>query len=307
MSESFYNILEVPETASSDDIKKSYRQLSLKFHPDRNNNSAESNAKFQKISEAYETLGDLEKRKAYDMSKNNPFSNIMSGRGGNPMDDLFSQLFGHGMQQHGFPFGQGSPFGPNVQIFRNGVPVNMQQGLQKPTPIVKTINIKMETVLVGINIPIEIERWMNENGNKVFEKETIYVDIPKGIDDGEIIIIRDKGNMLNDDIKGDIKLFIKIDNNTEFKRNGLDLCFNKTITLKEALCGFTFELNYLNGKSYTITNAGGNIVPSGFRKIIPNMGFTRDSHVGNLIIIFDVTFPAKLSSDVISELQKIDF
>ena len=183
----------------------------------------------------------------------------------------------------------------------------MQQGLQKPTPIIKTINIQIETVLTGLNMPVEIERWMNENGNKVFEKETIYIDIPKGIDDGEIIIIRDKGNMISDSVKGDIKLFIKIDNNTEFKRNGLDLFINKTITLKESLCGFTFELNYLNGKSYTINNNAGNIVPSGFRKIIPNMGFTRDANVGNLIIIFDVTFPAKLSVEVLEVLKTIDF
>jgi DnaJ-class molecular chaperone len=303
----YYSILEVQENATSDEIKRSYRQLSLKFHPDRNVNNPDACGKFQKISEAYETLGDVDKRKEYDMSKSNPFMKMMSGVSGNginPIDELFSQLFSQGGMSQG-----GMSFPPGVQMFRNGVQVNMQHGggLQKPVPIIKTINIKLETVLTGVNQPVEIERWIVENGNKVFEKETMYIDIPKGIDDGEIIIIRDKGNILNDNIKGDIKLFLKIDNNTEFKRGGLDLFLNKTITLKEALCGFTFELNYLNGKSYTINNNAGNIVPSGFRKIIPNMGFERDARVGNLIIIFDVTFPISLSVEVLEALKKIDF
>ena len=313
MSNDFYTVLEVGDSATSDEIKKSYRQLSLKYHPDRNrnNNNPEACGKFQRINEAYETLGDSEKRKKYDMSKNNPFIKMMSGGNGiNSIDELFTQLFSHeGMNQQGMGMEMGMGFGPGVQIFRNGVNSHpgFQKQIQKPMPIVKNINIEMGTVLLGVNLPVEIERWINDNGNKVFEKETMYIDIPKGIDDGEIIIIREKGNILNDNTIGDIKLFIKIDNNTEFKRNGLDLLFNQTITLKESLCGFTFELNYLNGKSYTINNTAGNIVPSGFKKIIPNMGFARDSRVGNLIIIFSVTFPSKLNEDVFTALQKIDF
>ena len=82
MSESFYNILGVPETASKDDIKKAYRSLSLKLHPDRNPNNLEAVSKFQKINEAYETLGDEQKKEEYDMMNKNPFFRMASHSGG---------------------------------------------------------------------------------------------------------------------------------------------------------------------------------------------------------------------------------
>ena len=156
-------------------------------------------------------------------------------------------------------------------------------------------------------MPIDIERWLIHDGHKIFENETLYVTIPKGVDDGEIVLIKDKGNIAREDCKGDIKIIIKIENNTEFKRSGLDLIYVKTITLKEALCGFTFELKYITDKVYTINNNSGNIISSGYNKIIPNMGFSRDQHIGNLIIMFDIKFPDKLSEEVIAQLKEIDF
>jgi DnaJ-class molecular chaperone len=77
--------------------------------------------------------------------------------------------------------------------------------------------------------------------------------------------------------------------------------------VKEALCGFSFELKYITGKTYTITNNSGNIISHGYRKIIPNMGFSREQHNGNLIIIFTVKFPEKLTDEVMEQLKKIDF
>ncbi len=141
----------------------------------------------------------------------------------------------------------------------------------------------------------------------MFENETLYITVPKGIDEGEIIILRDKGNISSEDCKGDVKLFIKIENNTEFKRNGLDLILEKTISVKEALCGFTFELKYITGKVYTINNSSGNIINDGYKKIIPNMGFSREQHVGNLIIVFNIKFPEKLGEETLEQLKKIDF
>jgi len=85
----------------------------------------------------------------------------------------------------------------------------------------------------------------------------------------------------------------------------LDLIVQKKISLKEALCGFSFELKYINGKLYTINNNSGNIIPHEYHKIIPNMGLSRDSHTGNLIIIFHVEFPTVLTTDQIDNLRKI--
>ena len=314
MATNFYEILEIPETANLDDIKKSYRKLSMIYHPDKNKNNPESTAKFQKISEAYETLGDKDKKNEYDMTRNNPFIKMMNphgspfGQGMNPVDEIFSSFFGMPFGQ-GAPFGQGSPFGPNIRVFHNGVQVNQQQPnfLQKPTSIIKNVVVPINKILTGTIMPIDIERWLIHDGHKIFENETLYVTIPKGVDDGEIVLIKDKGNIAREDCKGDIKIIIKIENNTEFKRSGLDLIYVKTITLKEALCGFTFELKYITDKVYTINNNSGNIISSGYNKIIPNMGFSRDQHVGNLIIMFDIKFPDKLSEETIAQLKETDF
>jgi len=313
MSENYYEILEIPETSTIDEIKKSYRRLSMIYHPDKNKNNMDTTAKFQKISEAYETLGDPEKKKEYDMMKNNKFINMMNGGvhpGQNPMEDLFANLFGGIPFGHMHSFSPGSGFGTNFRIFHNGIPVNPEgfvQGLNKPTPIIKNVVIPIDKILTGTTIPMDIERWIIQDGHKIFENETIYVTVPQGIDEGEIIILREKGNVSREDCKGDIKIFIKIENNTEFKRSGLDLLFEKNISIKEALCGFSFELKYVTGKIYTINNNSGNIISHGYRKIIPNMGFTRDQHIGNLIIIFNVKFPDKLTDEVLDQLKKIDF
>ena len=344
MSDNFYKVLGVDEKASKEEIKKSYRTMQMKYHPDKNNNSQDAINMTQKLNEAYETLGDDEKRQEYDATRNNPFL-----KGGSnmdvPMDDIINMMFGGlggfpgvpgmggirvggipglhsmggmnmgGMNMGGFPGVHSMPGFPGIHglppvtkihFFQGGNPMNFQQ-LQKPQSINKNIIIKLSQVLTGATIPLEIERWLMENGMKVFESETIYVTVPKGVDDGEMVLLKDKGDVVNENCKGDIKIFVKIENDSIFRRVGLDLVLEKKITLKEALCGFSFELTYINGKSYTLNNNSGNIIPSGFRKVIPNMGLERDQHKGNMVIEFDVQFPEKLSEPVITALKSIDF
>ena len=320
MSETFYNILGIDEKATQEEIKKAYRNLSFKFHPDKNPGNPDATSKFQKISEAYETLGDSQKREEYDMMGKNPFFRQHgAGMGGMevPMDDIFKMFFGGGIPgfpgfPQGFPGGpgfppggmQGFPPGAKIHVFHGG-PMGFQQAIQKPSPIVKNIVISMEQVLNGTTVPLEIERWIVENGNKVFEQETVYLTIPQGVDDGEMVILRDKGNVINDSVKGDIKVFVKVENETAFKRNGLDLILEKKITLKEALCGFSFEIKYINGKSYTLNNNKGNIIPPDYQKVYPNMGLTRDEHKGKMIIHFQLEFPDTLTEQQINKLAEI--
>jgi len=311
-----YSILGLTSSATKEEIKKAYRSLSLKFHPDKTGGNLDAITKFQKISEAYETLGDEQRKAEYDfMGKNQ--SMRMGGCQEMPfqdMEDILSAIFGGG-GGGGPMFGGGGSFGgnvgPKIHVFRaggGGMPMpNMffEHALQKPAPIIKTITITMDVVLSGGKIPVEIERFIVEHGHKIFETETIYVDIPKGIDDNEIIILRDKGNVQSENSKGDIKLFIKVNNNTNFERRGLDLIMNKNITLKESLCGFSFDLNYVNGKNYTLNNSSGNIIPPEYVKVIPNMGLTREGHTGNLLVHFHVDFPEKLSEEKMSALREI--
>jgi DnaJ-class molecular chaperone len=276
---------------------------------------------FQKIGQAYETLGDDYKREEYNQSRSNPFFRMNSHRGGGGMDmdvdDIFKAFFGGGVEGDngfpGFPFPMGMGMGPggfsasmgpggNIHVFSSR---GRGGGFTKPTPIIKNVEITIEQVLSGSTIPLIIERWIIQNNNKVFENETLYIEIPKGIDDNEIIILRDKGNTMNDSIKGDVKIFIKINNNTLFQRSGLDLFLSKTISLKDSLCGFTFELKYLNGKTYTLNCNSGNIIHPGYKKILPNMGITREAQSGNLIIDFQVEFPEKITEEQILQLRNI--
>jgi DnaJ-class molecular chaperone len=314
---SYYDTLEVPKTATIDEIKKSYRKLSLKYHPDRNPGRPDMVSKFQEIGEAYEVLGDEQKKEEYDMMQNSPFA---GGKGN--IDELFSNLFGmnfasmrpmdHMDMSHmgmGGPMGMGMggisingiPFGgPGIRIFRQGQPVH-----QKPAPITKTLVISMEQVLDGAIVPIEIERWLIENDTKMYETETLYVTIPKGVDDNEIIVLKDKGNFVAESCIGDLKIVIKVNNEGPFERYGLDLLFHKTISLKESLCGFSFELPYIGGKAFSINNNGGNVIPSEYKKTIPKLGLSRDNQTGNMIILFHVKFPEKLTPEQIESIKTI--
>jgi len=303
-----YKTLEVPETASQEEIKKAWRRLTLLYHPDKTGGNPEATEKFRAVSEAYKALETPEKRKEYDMMRANPFFSQQMPMPMNmnhaSMDDLFGALFGlNGFNVNGM--------GPNIRVFHNGVPQNGFGSpfpfVQRPAPINEILEVPIDKILTGTTVPLEIERWILQDGSKIFEKETIYVSVPKGIDDGEILTITNKGNILRDDCKGDIRVHIKMNNPTEFKRFGLDLVLEKTITVKEALTGFNFELKYITGKSYTITNNTGNIICNGYKKVIPNMGFSRDEHNGNLIIVFSVKFPEKLSPEVLAQLKAIEF
>jgi DnaJ-class molecular chaperone len=256
-------------------------------------------------------LSDDQKKQEYDMMRNNPFMNLNGNFGANVnvnMDDILGSLFGAQMGMPfgmgmGFPPGMGLPPGMKIHVMRGG-PQGFHQ-IQKPASIMKNVTITIEQVFNGTSIPVEIERFIMESGIKVFEKETVYITIPKGIDDGEIITLKDKGNSHDNDNKGDIKIYIKVENNTMFERSGVDLLTNKTISLKEALCGFTFDLKYINGKIYTLNNNSGNIIVPNYKKVIPNMGLTRDGHTGNLIITFTIEFPAQLTEEKMKLLKDI--
>ena len=307
MSENYYTILGVNEKSTKDEIKKAYRGLQMKYHPDRNQGNQDCINMTQKINEAYETLSDEQKRSEYDVIRNNPFMKMGSNGNMNmnmnmnnanvPLNDIFNMMFGGGNLHN-------IPNGAKVHIFHGGN-MNVQNALNKPVPLMKSLQINMSQVFTGVSLPLEVERWTMENNTKVFEKETIYVDIPPGIDNNEMIVLRDKGNIISENCKGDVKVNILVQNNTAFKRSGLDLILDKKITLKDALCGFTFNLDYINGKNYTLNNNKGSIVPPEYKKMYPGMGLKRGEHKGNMIIQFHVEFPEKLSIEQIDKLSEI--
>ena len=317
----YYKVLGVDESASQDEIRKAYRKLSLLHHPDKNQGNPESEEKFKNINEAYQAIGDEGERKKYDMSRKNPFASMLGGQGGqggqggggghsgmNPMGDIFKMFFGGqmgggipgmpGMQgMGGFPTG-------NIRVFQNGQPVDVNM-LNKPPPIMKNIVISLEQAYQGAQIPVQIERWLFEDGIRKCENETLYIPIQKGMDDKEMIILRERGNIMDSNLKGDVKIVITIQNTTIFKRDGLNLHIDKEISFKDSLCGFNFIIPHISGKQLRFMSEAGLPIKEGLVKVIPGFGMERENNKGNLCIKFAVKYPEKLTEEQIEKLREI--
>jgi DnaJ homolog subfamily B member 4 len=330
----FYDILGVSRNANESEIKKAYRKMSLEYHPDKNS-SPSASSKFQEINEAYETLGDVQKRKQYDMFGNSdgPF-----GAGGGGMPFGFPFPGGPNIRVHtmngGRP-GPGGPSGPNIahifEQFFNGpmggifeemesdnqssVP-NMpnirifRQGPDKspfvrsqspPPPVEKTIPITLEQAYSGFQLKMEVEGCNDPNEN------SMDIQVPAGIEHDEIMIISNKGSS-NQFGRGDLHLHFTIEKHEFFERKNMDLHCKKTISLKEALCGFTISIQHVSGKLIRLSNQKQNIVTPGFVREIPNFGMQRPQNgrpTGKLVIEFDVQFPAALTVEQKEQLEKI--
>jgi len=294
-----YDTLGIQKDASMDQIKKAYRKLSLKYHPDRNN-APDTVPRFHAINEAHEILVDQGKRQQYDNELNGfgHRGDMMNGPEFHDINNIFKSFFG---------MPGGMPGGPDIHFFHGGGFQNpFFENMNKPPPIVRNLALTLEQAYNGGSFPIEIEKWNVVNNVKTVEKQTIYINVPVGIDDNEIIILQDIGNSVNQTMKGDIKLCINITNGTSFQRQGLDLIYKKSITLKEALCGFEFEMKHMNGKSMNFKNlASPTIIKPGFKKVIPEFGMKREGRVGNLIIDFDITFPDELTVEKMKAIAEI--
>lgn len=194
----------------------------------------------------------------------------------------------------------------NTSLITISPTTQQQQPNNQPIPTMQmTLDVTMDEVMNGGILPMRIRRTVCENNTQRDEPETIYVTVSKGVDDGEIIYIREKGNIEHGQ-SGDIRISVRVVNTSILIRDGLNLICNHTITLKESLCGFIFHLPHPNGKVYTINNLdNGLVTPTGYKKIIPKLGIPRDSCIGNLTICFTVSFPASLSPVIRSAIAEL--
>ena len=313
MSSSYYDILGVAQDADETTIKKAYRKLSLEFHPDRNSDPA-AKSKFQEINEAYEHLSDGQKRAQYDMMQAGGgmphfggggmppgFQAHFSGMPAGIPSEIFNMMFGGGMPG-GMPGG--------IHVFHmdgNGGGFNpFQQQIPKPPSIIQNIQISFEQSYAGCTLPISVEKWLQNGNVRNIVTEVMYLTIPAGTDNKEVIIMQECGNTINDQLKGDVKFVIDVQNNSAFVRQGMDLVYRKQLSLKEALTGFAFEVPHVSGKMLAINNkTNSTVVSPNYRKVIPNLGMMRNNHSGNLIIEFDVLFPETLTKEQIDTLIEI--
>jgi DnaJ-class molecular chaperone len=256
----FYDDLEVEENATPEDIKKQYRKLSLQFHPDRPTGDA---AKFKTINEAYEVLSDNVQRQQYDQSLHVPDIMEMLFQGRQRPDSLFEMMFN-----------------ANEPILF----------MMKPPPLKINLELTLEQAFLGCCTPVNVDR----RGQRT---ETVYVDVPPGVDDNEVLTLPGKGSTGPDGSVGDLKIGLTVRNTTKFVRHGLDLTYTHPISLKEALCGFLFELEYFEEKRIKINNTTGTVISPSFKKVIPNLGMQRDHNRGSLTINFDIAFPTTLTPE----------
>jgi DnaJ-class molecular chaperone len=175
----------------------------------------------------------------------------------------------------------------------------------EPKPPLISINatVTLEHVCQGATVPLEMERW-NVNSEGVHELSTHveYISVPMGTENGEVIILSNRGNETGDGTRGDVKVTFIVEEHPIFKRNGLDIVVEKNITLKEALCGFVFDIEHVNGKKFSFNSSSGNIIRDGLIKTIPRLGLHRGNEKGNLNVVFRVIYPDKLSEEQIKIL-----
>jgi DnaJ-class molecular chaperone len=323
---SYYQILNVDPHSTFEDIKKSYRTLSFKNHPDKNPGNSAAEEKFKKINEAYETLKDNTKRKQYDFDLflkdnetkqhelNDQLNDILGGLFQNiskmsnkpskkkSFMDIFSQSISEDIPHEQMDF---LKF-PNVASFdnKNKFQENVYEKVEIPDDIIQELTITFNQAFNGCCLPVEISREIR-NGNKFYEEtELIYIDIPKGIDNKELIILEKKGHIIGNE-QSNLKIQILLAQHDIFTRDGMDLLKKIDITFKESICGFKFVAEHLNGEQLKLNSSRGNVIQNGDRKIIPNLGFKRGERCGNLIIEFNVISPKRIQEEKLKVLEEI--
>lgn len=238
MSKSLYDTLEISENASSEDIKRAYRKLARKYHPDINKDAG-AEEKFKEINAAYEVLSDENKKAQYDrfgdaMFGGQNFHDFSRQQGSNVnLDDLLSSLFGQG----GFSQGNGARFN-----FGNGGFSNFGARDDFGFSGFSTHNLDIKD---SIQIPFE-NAALGGSYHYDGRSGSFDIKIPVGIQDGETIRLKGKGSSQNGR-SGDLLLKVKVLNSNAYQRDGDDLYQNIDTPLKTALFGGKIALPTLYG------------------------------------------------------------
>ena len=237
----YYDILGVNKSASDEELKKAYRKLAMKYHPDRNPNKKEAEERFKELNEAYAVLSDKEKRKQYDTFGQEGFRQRFSQEDifrGFDFEDIFSNLFG-GRGRREFRSGGRGGFDFS-DLFGRGGYQDMGRMPQKGEDMYYEWPITLEEAAFGGEKKVSLPK-----GGKV---EEIYVKIPPGIPSGKKLRVSGKGAAgRNSGPPGDLYLQISIRNHPIFVREGEDLIVEKEIAFSEAVLGTTMEVPTLEG------------------------------------------------------------
>jgi curved DNA-binding protein len=294
----YYQMLGVAKTASDEEIKKSYRKLAMKYHPDKTKGDKAAEEKFKQISEAYAVLSDKEKRQQYDTfgsagfqqrySQEDIFKNF-------DFSDIFRDIgFGGARFSSGrkggvrFSFGGGQPFGHFGQ----------QEVAAKGSDLVYELPLTIEEIINGAQKTLSFQ-----HGDR---QETLTVKIPKGMVPGKKVRLSGKGDPgYSGGPAGD--LFIKsiLMEHPVYELKGHDVIMKRPIRLTEALLGTTIVVTTIDGKEFNLK------VPPGIRANtkmriaghgVPHMN---ESRQGDLYVLIEIQIPSHLNSEQIQLVEKL--
>jgi len=291
----YYKVLEIKKDASTDDIKKAYRKLARKYHPDLNPNNEEANKKFQQINEANEVLSDPEKRKKYDrygnewqhadqfnaqqqqrqsQGRSRGGAGGFSGFGGDDFSDFFSSMFGGGGARSS---GSRSPF--KGQDYSSELNLNL----------IDAYTTHKQTLTV--------------NGKQV------RITIPAGVENGQKIKLTGYGAPgPNNGPAGDLFISFNISEHPKFKRKGNDIHIQEEVDLYTAILGGEKIIETLNGKVKLNIPAG--TQPDTTLRL-KGKGFPvykKENQFGDLYVKWTIKIPTKLNAqqkELFEQLSKI--
>jgi DnaJ-class molecular chaperone len=297
----YYDILGLNKNATQDEIKKAYRKLAIKSHPDKNGNSEESKRLFQEINEAYEVLSDDEKRKIFDMYGEEGLKGggggMPAGPGGNP----------HVFKTGGMPFNFTSHDPSEIfkQFFGTNNPFDVENsdgffsGLQtlrtRNSSIEKEFYCSLEELYSGTVKKMALTR-LGSDGKQ--EKKILEIPIKPGYKEGTKITFEKEGDRNPGIVPVDIIFKLKEKPHDIFKREGDNLVMNVKITLEEALSGETKVLiKTLNNRKFYVKIV--NIISPDYIHTLKNEGMPnkKTGNFGDLLIKFDIKFPKNLSQE----------
>jgi len=282
LDKDYYNLLGVNESASAEDIKKAYKKLAFKYHPDRNNSDKAAEEKFKEASEAYAILSNPETREQYDMFGAESFQQ------GYTHEDFFrnvdfSEMFG----EFGF---KGNPFDSSF--------TNNHNKSSKGQNLIYELPIKLEEILNAQEKIISYEL----NG----AEQEIKVKIPAGITDGKKLKLIGKGGPgSGGGPSGDFYIQIKVLHNPIFQREGNDLYMNKEIKFSEAALSTTIEVPTIDGKRLNLKIPAGTQNGSKMKLKGYGMPSMNGSGMGDAYVKINITVPKTLNSEQKTLIEKL--
>ena len=317
MTKDFYAVLGVAKDADSAAIKKAYRTLAKKYHPDRNPDDAAAAEKFKEIGEAYAVLSDAKERQQYDAIRSMAgggarFTSGTGGGAGAGFEDIFSSMFGGGggnvrfttsggadpdidelLRQFGAAGGAGG-FGGR----RSRGPFGFGGFGSQPEPVkgpdvITSATLSLRDAVAGTTVELTADG------------RTMTVRIPAGVHNGQKIRLRGKGRPGRDGGEnGDMVITITVAKHPVYSIDGVNLRMDLPVTLKEAALGATVEVPLLDGTTTRIKIKAG--TSSGTVMRVRGKGVVTSKKAGDLLVTIQVAVPRKLSRAAKDALEAFD-